>query len=182
MLKNHILQGTAILKLGGVIAYSTETILGLGCDPLNESAVKRILWLKSRSSQKGLILLMSDIKHLNEFSQPLTKEQCSLIQGTDKRTPTTWLVPANPSLPAWLTGNHDKIAVRIAQHPVAKQLCDSFGAIVSTSANYSGLTVANTEEQIRQLFGPYIDYVVIGAPGTGVASTIRDVNTGEIIR
>lgn len=182
MLANRISQAASILNHGGVIAYSTETILGLGCDPFNESAVKRILWLKSRSLDKGLILLVEDIAYIKKISQTLSEEQISRITNSSNEIPTTWLVPAKSSLPSWITGKQNKVAVRITQHPLSKQLCEACGSIVSTSANYSGQIVTRNKEQIRQWFGPYIDYVLIDAPGTGVASKICDVVSGEVIR
>ena len=182
MLANHALQAVSILQQGGVIAYSTETILGLGCDPFNKQAVEKILWLKARASNKGLILLTDSLENFEKLTQPLSESQRTLIKKYSADAPTTWLIPANSSLPTWITGNQEKVAVRIAQHAVAKQLCNDFGTIISTSANYSGQSVATNEIQIRQWFGPYIDYVIIGDPGSGVASRICDITTGKFIR
>ena len=182
MLANNISQASAIVKSGGVIAYSTETVLGLGCDPFNESAVKRVLWLKAREPGHGLILLVADLYNLKTFSQPLSSKQYDSIEVELDKTPTTWLVPANKSVPCWITGNQDTVAVRIAGHPIAKKLCEHCGAIVSTSANYSDYTTVRNNNEINKWFGPYIDYVIIGAPGNQVPSKIRDVVSGKLIR
>ncbi len=180
MLTNQIAQAQAIVKQGGVIAYSTDTILGLGCDPNNSEAVKRILWLKQRSIEKGLILLVADINELEKYSLPLSKTQIKKILTT--HTPTTWLVPKRTSVPYRITGAHDSVAIRLTQHPIATDICQVSGSIVSSSANFSTYLCAENAIQLRNWFGPYLDYVIIGKPGTGVASEIRDLLNDERIR
>ena len=182
MLANQLSQAAAIIQHGGVIAYSTDTVLGLGCDPNNQAAVEKILWLKHRSIAKGLILLVENMHALGEFTQPLSTEQTSDIASISSTTPTTWLLPAKRSTPVWITGTHDRVAIRITQHPIARKLCKMVGAIVSTSANISDYPTVINEQQLRDWFGPYLDYVIIGTPGTGVPSEIRDVISGKILR
>ncbi len=182
MLANNISQAATIIKRGGVIAYSTETILGLGCDPFNKKAVASILWLKRRSPENGLILLVANLDRLKTFTQTLSREQCSLIEAALNEAPTTWLVPANKSVPAWIKGRHDKVAIRIAQHPIAKKLCDHCEAIVSTSANFSTYSTAINQQQLKDWFGPHLDYVMIGTLGTGSPSVVRDLVSGKTLR
>ena len=182
MLANQISQAIAIVQQGGVIAYSTETILGLGCDPNNRRAVERLLWLKQRSINKGLVILVASVDALKEHSQPLSPSQYAKITSRLSKAPTTWVLPAHRSTPIWIMGNHGHIAIRITQHTIASKLCASTGAIVSTSANYSDYPTAINSQQLREWFGPYLDYVIIGAPGTGVPSEIRDLVSGEILR
>lgn len=182
MLANQLSQATAIIQHGGVIAYSTDTVLGLGCDPNHRNAVERILWLKQRGIEKGLILLVANANAMEKFSQPLSNEQRSTITAVSPTTPISWLVPARHSAPAWLTGEHDRVAMRISQHPLTNKLCESVGAIVSTSANFSNYPNADNAQQLRDWFGPYLDYVIIGEAGTGMPSEIRDLIYGKLLR
>jgi len=181
---------------GGVIAYPTETIYGLGCDPLNPLAVHRLLDLKQRSVHKGLILIASDINQLRYFIQPLTKAQQVRISRKSTR-PTTWLVPARKDVPNWLTGNHTSLAVRITRHPLAKALCQRLNSpLVSTSANCSGQPAARNALQVRQRFNSALanakpDMIIHGHCGTNNktnngtdnrSSIIRDLRSNKILR
>ena len=177
MLANQITQAQAIIQQGGVIAYSTDTIIGLGCDPANAGAVERILWLKQRSVDKGLIVLVANIDALQYFSQPLTSTQIEKIGSS--HTPTTWLLPKSNQVPSWISGTHDSVAVRLSQHPIATELCHATGALVSSSANISSYPYAENAIQLRNWFGPFLDYVIIGEPGTGLPSEIRDLLNGK---
>ncbi len=122
------------IKAGEVIAYPTESVFGLGCDPLNEEAVFNLLALKKRSVDKGLILIASSLTQLEPYLQ-LNSAITSQIQ-TALSEPITWLIPYQTWVPEWLTGKHSKLAVRVITHPIAKLLCEKNGApLVSTSAN-----------------------------------------------
>ena len=182
VLQNQLHQAAAIIRQGGVIACSTETVLGLSCDPHNRTAVDRVLWLKRRGVEKGLIVLAAELDVLKRFSQPLSASQTAKISSTTAENPTTWLLPARHSVPNWITGGHDRIAIRLTRHPTTKELCKSNRAIISTSANFSGYPVAMTRKQLRSWFGPYLDYIIMGAAGTGVPSEIRDLVSGEVLR
>jgi len=177
VLANQIAQAQAIIQQGGVIAYSTDTIIGLGCDPTNSCAVERILWLKQRSLDKGLILLVADIDALEDFSQPLSSTQIEKINSA--HSPTTWLLPKNTRVAKWISGMHDSVAMRVSQHPIATALSQATGAIVSSSANFSSYANAENTDQLRNWFGPYLDYVIIGEPGTGMPSEIHDLLSGK---
>ncbi len=182
VLANQLSQAAAIIQQGGVIAYSTDTILGLGCDPQNRTAVERVLWLKQRGVEKGLILLMEDPAVVEQYSQPLSNQQYAEISSPVSQLPVTWLLPAQHAAPDWITGGQDRVALRITSHPIARGLCARLGAIVSTSANFSNYPVATDARQIRTWFGPHLDYVIIGASGTGAPSEIRDLRSGRILR
>ena len=179
MLNQSILSAVDVLKNGGVIAYSTETVIGLGCDPENEQAIKKILWLKSRAADSGLILLVPDVEAIKRYSPNLTSKQQLIIEDSSL---TTWLIPFNSNVSKLVAGSHDKIAVRIAEHEIAKQICLRFGAIISTSANYSGIPTVNNSTEIKNWFGPNLDYVIIGEQGNNQPSKIVDVVSGEVIR
>ncbi len=130
----NIRQAVKKIKAGEVIAYPTEAVFGLGCDPLNEKAVLDLLNLKKRSIKKGLILIASTLTQLEPYLQ-LNPAIISQIE-TAQPEPITWLVPYQTWVPEWLTGKHSKLAIRVIAHPVAKLLCEENGApLVSTSAN-----------------------------------------------
>lgn len=182
MLTNQISQAAVIVKHGGVIAYSTDTILGLGCDPNNRTAIEKILWLKQRSIDEGLILLVDEIDALAQYSQKLDHSQRSTISSHCAESPTTWLVPAHASVPPWIMGKHSRVAIRITQHPNANELCKQAGAIVSTSANYSKFNPVSNGDGLWNWFGPHLDFVLIDLPGSGLPSEVRDLISGEILR
>ena len=170
------------LKRGGVIAYPTESCYGLGCDPRNPQAVKRVLALKKRSLAKGVILVAASARQLRPYiaklSPVLQRDMVGAWPG-----PHTWLVPAANDCPAFLRGAHDTIAVRVTAHPVAAQLCRQAGmALVSTSANRSGDQSAKTAGECRRLFGKRV-LVIPGRVGTRRhPSTIQHLLTKQIIR
>jgi L-threonylcarbamoyladenylate synthase len=170
------------LQRGGLIAYPTESCYGLGCDPRNRRAVRRVLALKRRSVSKGLILIASRMRQLRPYLATL-----SLVQSNRMRAiwpgPNTWLVPAARDCPAWLRGRHDAIAVRVTAHRGAAHLCELAGmALVSTSANLSGGKPAKTAAECRRQFGSRV-LVISGRIGARRRpSTIRDLVAGQIIR
>lgn len=179
----HIHLAVNTLKQGKLIVYPTESMFGIGCDPNNLSAVKRILEIKHRSPSMGLILIASDICHLEpwvDFTQvPDMQPLLSSWPGHE-----TWLVPAQKHVSNLLTGRHDTLAVRVSAHPTVSQLCDTFkGAITSTSANKNGQTEAKSLFSARQIFNDDIDCYVPGEmTSIGGASRIRNALTGQVIR
>jgi L-threonylcarbamoyladenylate synthase len=170
---------------GELLAYPTEAVFGLGCDPRNEQAVLKLLELKQRPLEKGLILLAADYSQLVPFVADLKIPQ-------DKRFsvfshwpgPITLLLPAALSTPAWLTGGSDKIAVRVTAHEPARQLCRALGsAIVSTSANFSGEPPLTTAPAVRETFGERVAWVMEDAVGGATSpSKIVDPLTNQIYR
>lgn len=155
------------LDRGEVIAYPTEAVWGLGCDPFDEFAVAKILRLKNRSVDKGLILIASDISQLDFVLNDLSPEQRARLQSTWPG-PTTWIVPNNASIPYWLSGKHNGIALRVSNHPLVQALCKRYGGpIVSTSANPQGKPAAKTHWQLERYFGSSADlsYVTKGVVG-----------------
>jgi len=173
---------STILRQGGVIAYPTEAVFGFGCDPQNQSAVMRILSLKQRKIDKGLILVASS----NEQLLPYV-DQTQLMQANVQSSwpgSTTWLVKASANAPPWIRGTHQTVAVRISQHPIILELCRHFsGAIVSTSANLSGKSAIKSALLIKKHFRDSINYVIHGNLGGNLqVSQIRDARTDAIIR
>ena len=178
----RIQQAATVVEHGGVIAYSTDTVLGLGCDPHNRKAVEKILWLKSRGAEKGLILLTENLETMQHYTHPLTGEQRDQITTALEGPPTTWVLPASGNVPAWITGHHESVALRIPQHPLASALCAAVQTLVSTSANLSGYPTATGPGQLRDWFGPHLDYVLLGQEGTGVASEVRELTGTKVHR
>lgn len=169
------------IKKQGVIAYPTESVFGLGCLPLSESAVNKILQLKRRPVEKGLILIGSNLEQLEYFTK-LSKDDRNRI--TSEKSPVTWLVDKSELTPAWVSGKHDKVAIRVTTHPVVKALCDEVnGAIISTSANPSSAKPATTVLQVRQYFPVQLDYYLSGKTGSIKSATpIIDIATSNVIR
>src|SRR5699024_9004810 len=126
---------------------------------LNPGAVLKLLAAKNRDIAKGLIIVADRPEWLASFaasSDSAWQRACATWPG-----PTTWLLPANPATPDWLTGAHDQIALRVTAHPVAAALCRAFGgALVSTSANVSNKPAALHSWQVHGRLGTYVDVVI----------------------
>lgn len=172
----------SFLRRGGVLAYPTESCYGLGCDPRNPHAVRRLLALKQRSQSKGLILIAASLRQLRPYLAKLTP-QLERRMRAKWPGPHTWLVPAADSCPAWLCGSHPTLAVRVTAHRDAARLCKLAGmALVSTSANLSGDRPAHTRAECQRLFGKRA-WVLPGRIGTRRRpSTIQNLLTGEVLR
>lgn len=183
--RERLKQAAQIIHQGGVIAYPTEAVYGLGCDPKNGDAVAKILRMKRRPAAKGVILIASSIEQLEPYVafSRLDKNTFELIKDSWPG-PNTWLIPAKQKAPSWLRGQHQTLAVRITNHPTAKGLCDAVqGAIVSTSANISSHPPATNAKQCRLIFKQQLDHIVKGtADPEAKPSTIRDAISGHIIR
>lgn len=173
------------LNDGGVIAYPTEAVFGLGCDPDNEAAVLALLAIKQRPVEKGLILIAAD------YSQLLPYVNDSAI-GQEKRDEifaswpghVSWVLPASAAAPKWITGQFDSIAVRVSAHPVVQQLCWLYGKpLVSTSANLSGQPSITDPVELEQNLGKLLAAIMPGAlGGASQPSQIRSAITGDIVR
>ncbi len=171
------------VTVGGVIAYPTEAVFGLGCDPGDRCAVERLLALKRRPVAKGLILIASDWNQLQPWLDRIPPAWHEKLHRSWPG-PTTWLIPASRYCPQWLTGRHNTLAVRITAHPPVRRLCQALdSAIVSTSANRSGQRPARSVLEVRLRFGRQIDFVLPGQVGTLTRPTeIRDLASGTVVR
>ncbi len=178
----HLKQAVRVIYSGGVIAYPTEAVYGLGCDPENFAAVRNILFLKKRSMHKGLILVAADITQLDSIVTYPTNEIRERVEQSWPG-PTTWLLPAKPNVPVWIKGSHSSVAVRVSAHPIVQGLCEMAGVIVSTSANPSRYPPAKTAFRARNYFGNSLDYIVHGKVGSHARpSTIKDALTDRVLR
>ena len=175
----------AALHRGGVIAYPTEGVWGLGCDPHDEAAVMRLLALKQRDVAKGLILIASSEAQLAPFidTASLGGSQLAEVRASWPG-PNTWIMPASKDAPSWITGAHDGIAVRVTAHPLVRALCDGFGgALVSTSANIASEPSPRTRAEIDPRIVAGVDAVTDGETlGRAQPSTIRDARSGAVLR
>ena len=182
---NHwqLRQAARIVRQGGLIAYPTEAVYGLGCDPLQAGAVQRLLALKDRPVDKGLILVAADLDQLRPFLLPLSADDEATVLATWPG-PVTWLIPARAETPRWLRGRHDTLAVRVTDHPVTAALCRQLGhPLVSTSANRSGQPPARSPLAVRRSFGKAIDLILSAPLGNRQRPTIiRDLASGRIVR
>ena len=170
------------LEHGGIIAYPTETVYGLGCDPFNPAAVLHLLSLKQRDIRQGVVLIAAEFAQLSPLLQPLTAATKSRVTGTAP-VATTWVLPCLPGVPAWLRGRHAGLAVRVTSHPVAAAVCSHWGGpLVSTSANLHGRHPATTALAVRKAFNGQLDCILHGAQGSGRPSEIRDGISGKILR
>ena len=171
-----------IVREGGVIAYPTEAVWGLGCDPWNEMAVDRLLALKDRPVHKGLILVADNIRQFDFLLDDLPERWVDRLASTWPG-PNTWLVPHQGLLPEWISGQHDTVALRVSDHPLVRDLCALTGPLVSTSANPAGRPSARSRLRVEQYFHQQLDGVLGGAlGGRRNPSLIRDLRSGDVVR
>ncbi|MGY0612737.1 MULTISPECIES: Sua5/YciO/YrdC/YwlC family protein [unclassified Luteimonas] len=173
------------LREGAVVAYPTEAVWGLGCDPFHEAAVLRLLALKQRAVGKGLLLVAADVAQFEGLvdwgALPAARRDAVLASWPGANT---WVLPATPRVPRWITGAHDGVAVRVSAHPLVAALCRGFGgALVSTSANATGQPPARSEADLAPPLRAAVDAVLPGATGGLERPTpIRDARTGVALR
>lgn len=178
-------EAANVLHRGGVIAYPTEAVWGLGCDPFDEAAVERLLALKQREVAKGLILIAGAVGQFDGLLDwnTLPADRIAAVHASWPG-PHTWIVPAGARVPRWITGAHDGVAVRVSAHPQVIALCAAFGGpLVSTSANPSGAEPPRALEAFAPRLLAQLDGVIEGATG-GLANPtrIRDARSGDVLR
>lgn len=175
----------ALLREGAVVAYPTEAVWGLGCDPRDEAAVLRLLALKRREVGKGLILIAGEQAQLDPFlAWDRLDPQARARVLASWPGPHTWIVPASEDTPTWIRGDHAGVAVRVSAHPQVVALCAAFGgALVSTSANPAGLPPPHSHDALDPAILAGIDAVLEGeTSGLDRPSIIRDARSGDILR
>jgi L-threonylcarbamoyladenylate synthase len=177
-------QAARLIQQGAVIAYPTEGVWGLGCDPYNKEAVGRILALKQRPANKGLILLAGSFDQVIDLTRNLQSEHMALLQESWPG-PHTWLLPdTEQSIPVWIKGQFDTVAVRVSAHTLVADLCQACGGmLVSTSANPADKPPALTREQVEAYFPVGIDMILPGEIGEQSGpSEIKNLMTQQVIR
>ncbi|MDC9727768.1 MAG: Sua5/YciO/YrdC/YwlC family protein [Methyloprofundus sp.] len=170
------------LHQGRIIAYPTESVYGLGCDPFSETAAMQLLAIKQRPIHKGLILIAANYAQLTPFIKPSDAMLQRILPSWPG--PVTWVVPAQLWVPDYLKGQHSSLAVRVSAHPVVQQLCHQFGgAIISTSANISQQAPARSALAVRQHFSAKDVYVLAGETSRLQQPTaIYDAQSGQCLR
>jgi len=182
---SSITDAVTVLRRGGLVACPTEGVWGLGCDPFDEAAVLRLLALKQRTVDKGLILVAASATQLDGLvdwdALPAERRDAVLASWPG---PHTWIVPAAPRVPRWITGDHAGVAVRVSAHPVVVALCEAFaGALVSTSANLAGDPAPRSRAQLAAHIRDGVDAIVAGeTSGLDQPTTIRDARNGRQLR
>lgn len=176
-----------VLRAGGVIAYPTEGVYGLGCDPASVDGVERVIDIKARDASKGLILIADNVAQLAPWVDlgPTDLQRLTDAYAAAPRDRArTYIVPASPQCPSGVTGGRDTVAVRVTHHPVAAALCRAAGsALVSTSANYSGRSPISRPAELRATFLDSVDAILARRTGAqkGV-SQIVDFISGDVLR
>ncbi|NLD14282.1 MAG: threonylcarbamoyl-AMP synthase [Gammaproteobacteria bacterium] len=175
-------QAASTIRKGGVIAYPTEAVWGLGCNPWHAQAVQRILHLKQRPVHKGVILVAASMEQFDWLLQDLAPAQRQLLEDSWPG-PNTWLVPHHNRVPGWISGRHSSVALRVSSHPLIQALCSLTGPLVSTSANPAGRPAATSRLRIEQYFHGRLDTILNAPLGRRQQpSTIRDLASGALIR
>jgi len=181
----NIASAVALLIRGGVLAYPTEAVWGLGCIPFDAEAVHRLLAIKRRPVDKGLILVGATAAQFDAVVDwPMLDDAQRARVLASWPGPHTWVVPAKATAPAWITGHRADIAVRVSAHPVVAALCARLGGpIVSTSANLSGEPPARRRDDLAPALLALIDGVCEGETGGLATPTpIRDARSGAALR
>ncbi|WP_338116774.1 L-threonylcarbamoyladenylate synthase [Vibrio tubiashii] len=178
-------QALNALMDGEVIAYPTEGVFGVGCDPDNSEAVRKLLDLKQRPADKGLILIAASYQQLIPYidESQLTQEQLIRVKQSWPG-PVTWIMPSSERVSRWVSGQHQSIAVRVTDHPLVQKMCNAFGKpLTSTSANLSGQPPCMTSEEVYMQFG--YDQIAVLEGQTGgreKPSEIRDAKSLQVLR
>lgn len=178
-----IYQAKHVLQTSGVIVYPTETVWGLGCDPKDTDALNRIMNIKRRDAEKGLILVAADISQFEFLLQGISDAQRAELTHNWPGA-FTYLVPHNGKVHPLVHGKFETVAIRVSSNPMVQTLCKAFGGpIVSTSANYAGHPTVRSAIQARTLFGSEVDYILSGSVGLNNApSRIIDLASGRVLR
>lgn len=176
-------QASTLIRQGRVLAYPTEGVWGLGCDPDNTEALEHLLALKQRAPEKGLILIAASIEQFDPWLRGLDTASLEQLRASWPAA-LTWLVPDNGRTHPLVKGEHDRVALRVTPHPLVIALCKAFGGpIVSTSANRAGEPAATTAEEVRTAFQGESLALLDGKTGGRIQpSDIRDLVTGEWLR
>ena len=171
------------LRSGRVIAYPTEAVYGLGCDPTNKFAIRDLLALKGRTESAGFVLIASEFSQLLPWIAKLDEALVNRAMQTWPG-PVTWLFPRAAGVPDYVAGRHDTIAFRITAHEPSRALCEAFGsALISTSANHTAHQPARSVEEVEAYFGSQLGGILAGSlGGSDNPSEIRDLVSGHVIR
>ena len=182
-LDDKIDSAVAALNSGGVIAYPTEYCFGLGCNPEDQIAVQRLLKIKQRQPDQGVILIASSTAQVEEYVDLQASPHLSNILDSWPG-PHTWVLPARKKASPWVKGKHAGVAVRVTNNSICKALCSQYGgAIVSTSANRHGQPALLDAKSVVAEMGDELSYVIDELVGGAQSpSSIKDGLTGQQLR
>lgn len=180
MITEDLKQASAIIRDGGVVLHATEGVWGLASDAFCEAAVLRILTIKARAVDKGLIVIGGSADAFAPELERLELEQRQRVMA-NWPGPFTWVLPGQ-RFPAWVRGEHDGVAVRVPGHPQARALAELTGPLVSTSANLAGTPAATTSADAISRFAKQVDLVLVGeVQNPGAASRLQTLD-GAVLR
>jgi L-threonylcarbamoyladenylate synthase len=179
----HLVRAARILRSGGIVAYPTEGVYGIGCLPTELDAVARVLTIKHRSWRKGLALIAATFEQLEALVELPAGAMREQVLATWPG-PSTWVLPVRSRQSRLLTGGRQTLAVRVTDHPIARALCARLGsALVSTSANRTRQSPLRTALAVRCKLQTDVDFVLGGALGGLSGPTpIRDGRSGAVLR
>lgn len=182
---SNLVETIDALHQGQVVAYPTEGVFGVGCDPDKPAAIEKLLTIKQRPKEKGLILIAADFAQLAPYVdiRSLDSERQEQIFASWPG-PVTWVLPASDQTSSWVTGQFDTVAVRVSDHPLVVKLCQGFGKpLISTSANLSGQPSAMTADEVREQLGDKLAAILEGETGgRNKPSAILDGRSGKVLR
>ena len=205
LITDSVIEAAHWLQQGQLLAYPTESVWGIGCDPFNQQAVEQLLAIKQRPLEKGMIVVTDSVSRLKMLLNSLNEDQRQQVlvswrndtdSDVNSKQAHTWLLPLSEnlpvSIPAWITGSHHSVAVRVIDHPLVQQLCrqvvsvhNPYGFVVSTSCNPSGQPPALTLSQAQAYFSDsneQVGYLKGETLGYQLPSQISDARTGQVIR
>jgi len=180
-MKPSIKRAADVLLGGGVIAYPTEGVFGLGCLPDDSEAVLRLLDIKQRDPAKGLILIAAEP---SQFEGWIAAEDLAKLPAAEPANPVTWISRPGPKVTPVISGIHTGLAVRLAGNATAIAICNAVELpLTSTSANLAGHPVVRNKIALRRTFGGLVDYIVPGDCGPSAGpSEIRNLENGQVLR
>lgn len=204
LITHSVAKAAQWLNAGKLLAYPTESVWGIGCDPFDKSAVQQLLDIKQRPISKGMIVVTDKVQRIEPLLALLSDEQRQTVLDSwsqyHQKQAFTWLLPLGDPLelkvpiPSWITGAHQSVAVRVIAHPLIQQLCaclvsaaNPYGFLVSTSCNPSEQPPALSLTQAQAYFvnndlAAQVGYLQGDTLGYILPSQIHDALTGTIIR
>ena len=179
-MKSEVRRAAQILRAGGLVAFPTETVYGLGADAANQKAVSRLFAVKRRPADHPVIVHFENSARAFAWARELPAQAGKLAERFWPG-PLTLILKRSALAKDFVTGGQDTVGLRVPSHPVAQQLLEDFGSgIAAPSANRFGLVSPTTAAHVRDDLGNDVDLVLEGGPSeVGIESTIVDLSGPE---
>jgi L-threonylcarbamoyladenylate synthase len=178
---DEVKRAAALLRAGGVVAFPTETVYGLGAEATNLEAVRRVFAIKERPTDHPLIVHLATAQGLEDWARDIPAT-ARLLAGTFWPGPLTLVLPRQPRVLDAVTGGQDSVALRVPAHPVARDLIAATGTLVAPSANRFGRVSPTTAQHVRDELESKVDMILDGGPcRVGVESTIVSLLHGKVV-